>query len=83
MIIQWSDEDEVYIVTLPEFHGCKTHGRTYAEAGRMGQEVLELLIETYQADGTPLPKPLKFGCDIAPPEVCRPAKQRSGAINEC
>jgi len=59
MIIQWSDEDQVYIVTLPEFGGCKTHGKTYEEAARMGQEVLEMLVEAYQADGSPLPEPAK------------------------
>src|SRR5438093_7862525 len=32
MVIQWSDEDEAYIVSLPEFGGCKTHGATYQEA---------------------------------------------------
>jgi predicted RNase H-like HicB family nuclease len=61
MVIQWSDVDQVFVVTLPEFNGCKTHGATYEEAGRMGREVLELLIETYEADGTPLPEPLKYG----------------------
>ncbi len=32
MYIQWSDEDQVYIVTVPELPGCKTHGKTYVEA---------------------------------------------------
>ncbi len=56
MLIQWSDEDQVYIVTLPEFGGCMTHGETYEDAARMGQEALESLIEAYQADGRPLPE---------------------------
>ncbi len=65
MVIQWSDVDQIYVVTLPEFHGCKTHGATYEEAGRMGREVLELLIETYQADGTPLPEPATYDSESA------------------
>lgn len=35
-----------------------THGNTYADALKNGEEVLELLIEDYQAQGKPLPKPL-------------------------
>ncbi len=65
MVIQWSDEDQVFVVALPEFGPyCKTHGETYEEAARNGREVLELLVETYQADGTPLPEPVKFGSPI-------------------
>ncbi len=57
MLIQWSDEDQVYVVTLPEFDGNKTHGATYEEAARRGQEALESLIEAYQTEGWPLPMP--------------------------
>ncbi len=61
MLIQWSDEDQVFVVSLPEFGPfSKTHGATYEEAARNGQEVLELLIETYQAESRPLPEPVKF-----------------------
>ena len=58
IIIQWSDEDEKYIVSLPEFNTyAHTHGETYEEARKNAQEVLELLIENYQAIGKPLPQP--------------------------
>ncbi len=57
MVIQWSEEDQVYVVTLPEFHGPQTHGDTYEDAVKNGQEVLELLVETYQELGRPLPQP--------------------------
>ena len=36
MNIQWSDEDQAYIVTVPELPGCKTHGATYEEAVKPG-----------------------------------------------
>jgi antitoxin HicB len=55
MLIQWSDEDEVFVVTLPEFGGCQTHGSTYEEAAKNGQEALESLIEAYQVEGRSLP----------------------------
>jgi antitoxin HicB len=60
MLIQWSVEDKVYIVTLPEWGGCKTHGRTYELAAKAGREVLELLISTSAADGDELPRPHLF-----------------------
>ncbi|HLX60555.1 MAG TPA: type II toxin-antitoxin system HicB family antitoxin [Planctomycetota bacterium] len=58
MEIHWSDEDQAFVVTLPEFPVCQTHGATYEEAARQGNEVLELLIETYRADGRALPEPM-------------------------
>ena len=60
MVIQWSDEDEAFIVTLPEFGGCKTHGDTYEEAAQHGREVLELLIESALQEGEALPQPSKY-----------------------
>ena len=58
MEIHWSDEDQAFVVTLPEFPVCQTHGGTYAEAAKSGQEVLDLLVETYRAEGRALPEPL-------------------------
>ena len=58
MEIHWSDEDQVFLVTLPEFPNCKTHGATYTEAVKNGEEVLDLLIEDYKSQGKPLPQPL-------------------------
>jgi predicted RNase H-like HicB family nuclease len=61
MLIQWSDEDQVFVVSLPEFGSSnRTHGATYEEAAKNGKEVLDLLVETYQAEGWPLPPPAKF-----------------------
>ena len=62
MLIQWSDEDQVFIASLPEFGElAKTHGATYEEAAKNGHEVLDLLIETYKAEGRRLPNPVKNG----------------------
>lgn len=38
-----------------------THGHTYEEAAKHGQELLETLIEFYQEDGKPLPEPHTLG----------------------
>jgi predicted RNase H-like HicB family nuclease len=70
MVIQWSDVDGVFIVSLPEFGPfAKTHGSTYEEAARMGQEVLELLMTTASEDEEPLPEPIKFGSPIPNREI--------------
>jgi len=57
IIIEWSSKDNKYIVTLPEFPNCHTDGKTYQEALRNAQEALELLVESYEALGLPLPQP--------------------------
>src|SRR3712207_7616955 len=47
--IRWSDEDQAYLVTFPEWAGRvnapTTHGDTYEEAARNGEEVLALLVD--------------------------------------
>lgn len=60
IVIHWSDEDQCYVVFLPEFEDVMqpcTHGDTYEEALRNVQEVLDLLIETTLEEGKPLPMP--------------------------
>lgn len=54
MVIVWSDQDDCYLVHLPDFPEQKfrTHGDTYEEAAKNGQEILELLLEE---DGLPIP----------------------------
>jgi predicted RNase H-like HicB family nuclease len=58
IVIQWSEEDQKYIASLPEFGPyARTHGRNHQEALEMAQEVLEMMIESYQETGKPLPEP--------------------------
>ena len=60
--IQWSEEDQCYVVSLPECgEYCHTHGDTYEEALKNAQEVLELLIESALNNNEDLPKPNIFG----------------------
>lgn len=54
MVIEWSEEDQCYVVSLPEFTQAMqpvTDGQTYEEAAKHGQEALESLIEFYQIEG--------------------------------
>ena len=59
MVIQWSEEDKLYLVHLPEFPWQEfvTHGSTYQEAAQNGQEALDGLIAVLQDNNQPLPEP--------------------------
>lgn len=57
MYIRWSDEDQAYVVTVPELPGCRTHGDTYEEAARQGQDAIESWIMAALADNDPIPAP--------------------------
>jgi len=60
VIIQWSEEDRAYVVTLPEWGGCHTHGATYEEAAKNAREILESLIEAEAEAGRDLPPAHRF-----------------------
>ncbi|MEO8288153.1 MAG: type II toxin-antitoxin system HicB family antitoxin [Chloroflexota bacterium] len=60
MLIEWSDEDNAFIATVPELPGCITHGSTYEEAVQRGKEAIEGWIESARADGDPIPQPRVF-----------------------
>ena len=60
MIIEWSDEDQAYIVTVPELPGCRTHGDTYIKAVRQGEDAIESWIMAAIADNDPIPLPKKY-----------------------
>ena len=61
VVIQWSDEDNCFIASFPEWgEFCHTHGDTYAEALKNAEEVLELLIESALEEGETLPEAKKF-----------------------
>lgn len=61
MVIEWSGEDQKYIVSLPEWGPrTHTHAATYAEVVAGGQQVLDDLIDLWQDQGRTLPRPRTF-----------------------
>jgi predicted RNase H-like HicB family nuclease len=63
IVIQWSDEDQCYVVFLPEFENVLqpvTHGETHEEALKNAHEVIELLLESAVAEQKIPPKPITF-----------------------
>lgn len=62
IVIQWSDEDQRFVVSLPEWGDlCHTHSDAYEKAFKNAQEVLEHLIESSLEEAFSLPKPNPFG----------------------
>jgi predicted RNase H-like HicB family nuclease len=62
MLIEWSPEDEAYVVSFPEWastgrYFAHTHGATYTEAVAKGEETLAELVEVAREHGDPLPEP--------------------------
>jgi len=58
ILIQWSEEDNAYVASLPEWGKyARTHGKTYEEALENAKEVLEDLVYAYSQIDQPLPTP--------------------------
>ncbi len=57
LLIQWDDEDKIYVVSVPELPGARTHGKTYEEAIKNALEVIELWLETARDLGWNIPQP--------------------------
>ena len=64
MIMSWSEEDQVYIVSVPELPGCMADGKTPEEAVKQAQIVINLWIETALEDGEEIPKPHLFSSEV-------------------
>ena len=61
IVIEWSDEDQCYVVSFPEWSDLlHTHGDTYEQAAQSGREVLDMVIAARQEHGEPLPEPRVF-----------------------
>jgi predicted RNase H-like HicB family nuclease len=64
MVIAWSDDDQAYIVSFPEWEAADnighTHGATYEEAAAKGHDMLDFMIESALEEGETLPPPRTF-----------------------
>ncbi len=57
MLIQWDNVDHIYVVTVSELPGCKTHGKTYEEAVRQGRDAIDSWIMVAHKLGRQVPPP--------------------------
>jgi predicted RNase H-like HicB family nuclease len=61
MNVQWSEVDQLFLVTIPEFADrvvmpC-THGKTREQAIYNGEEVIEMYLEAWQVESESIPEP--------------------------
>lgn len=58
LIIFWSEEDQRYLVEVPELPGCMADGQTYEEAIQNAQVIILLeWIDTAKSLGREIPQP--------------------------
>jgi predicted RNase H-like HicB family nuclease len=57
LIIYWSDDDQRYVVEVPELPGCMADGKTYEDAVQNTQEIIFEWIETAEGLGREIPQP--------------------------
>ena len=55
MLLEWDPEDRIYVVSVPELHGCHTHGATYDEAARRGRVMIADWVAALRGSGQPIP----------------------------
>lgn len=63
MILEWDPRDDIYIATVPDLVGCRTHGDTLEEAVRQGRDALESWIDAAREEGWEIPAPRYFVLD--------------------
>jgi predicted HicB family RNase H-like nuclease len=56
-VVEWSDEDSVYIGSAPPIIGQCCHGATEADVLRQLTVIVEEWVEIFLRDGKPLPEP--------------------------
>jgi excisionase family DNA binding protein len=57
MVVNWSEEDQAYLVEVPELPGCMADGATRQAAIANAEIVIREWIETAQSLGRPIPEP--------------------------
>jgi predicted RNase H-like HicB family nuclease len=63
LILYWSDDDEAFIVSVPELPGCMAHGETRGRAIQQIEIAIENWIDTAREIGREIPNPPKHMAD--------------------
>ena len=53
----WDPDDRIFVVTVPELPGCRTHGATYEAAAANAREAIASWVGAAHELGEPLPDP--------------------------
>ena len=57
LVVYWSDEDQSFIVEVPELPGCMADGETYQQAVVNAERVITEWVETARELGRKVPAP--------------------------
>ncbi len=57
LVVYWSEDDDAYLVEVPELPGCMADGSTYKEAVQNVLVVIEEWIKTAKELGRSIPAP--------------------------
>lgn len=57
LFVQWSKEDNCYLVSVPDLPGCVADGKTPEEAAKNAQIMIGEWIETARELGREIPEP--------------------------
>ena len=57
LIVFWSEEDECFVVEVPELPGCMADGKTYDEAIKNTEIIISEWIETARGLNRHIPEP--------------------------
>ena len=57
LVVYWSDEDQSFIVEVPELPGCMADGETYQQAVVNAERVIMEWVETARELGRKVPAP--------------------------
>ena len=57
MIIYWDNNDNIFVVDVPELPGCMSHGKTKKEAIENAEKAVQFWIKTAKEDGAQIPEP--------------------------
>ena len=59
-VIYWSDEDDCYVVEVPELTGCFSDGKTEQEALSNVKSVIQEWLEVAEQEHIPIPQPRQY-----------------------
>ena len=57
LISYWSEDDQSFVVDVPELPGCMADGATYEEAVAAARRVIDEWLDTARDLGRPIPQP--------------------------
>lgn len=55
IVVEWSDEDRVFVARVPALPGCAAHGKTAEQATREARRAAEAILAVLREDGDPPP----------------------------